>query len=289
MILSMTGFAARQLKLPHGILSIELRAVNHRYLDLQLRLPEELRIMEARFRETFTGKVLRGKVECRMNISPSESATPSLSVNHSLLNQLLILSDTIKKKAPDAIDFNMMELLRWPGILISPSLTNDALQEQIIHLLQVTIDDFSASRNREGEKLAAFIQTRLAKIEGLLDIIRPRLPKAVADYEEKLKQRLLDALQIPDNDRIRQEIILFAQRIDVEEELGRLLAHSEEVRRILKSKEPSVGKRLDFLMQELNREANTLGSKSTCIDTSQAAIELKVLIEQMREQVQNIE
>lgn len=289
MIFSMTGFAAQQLELPHAILSIELRAVNHRYLDLQLRLPEELRIMEARFRETFTGKVLRGKVECRMSITPSATATPSLSLNHSLLNQLVMLSDTIKKTAPNSIDFNMMELLRWPGMLISPSLTSDALQEQAIHLLQVTIDDFSASRKREGEKLAAFIQIRLAKIEGLLDIIRPRLPIVVANYEEKLKQRLLEALQIPDNERIRQELVLFAQKIDVAEELERLLAHSEEVKRILTSKESSVGKRLDFLMQELNREANTLGSKSTCIDTSQAAIELKVLIEQIREQVQNIE
>jgi uncharacterized protein (TIGR00255 family) len=285
----MTGFATKQLELPHGTLSIELRAVNHRYLDIQLRIPEELRIVEPMIREAFAGKVLRGKIECRINLNTHEGAAAPLKLDHAFLQQLVALSQEAKQYAPHAGELRMGELLRWPGVLISDAFPIEALQSGTLSLLQDTLADFIASRAREGAKLASLLIERLDKMESLITTIRPQLPEITVQYEAKLKQRFLEALQTLDDERIRQEIVLFTQKIDVEEEFERLLTHLDEVRRVLKSQDLGVGKRLDFLMQELNREANTLGSKSVSVQTSQTSIALKVLIEQMREQVQNIE
>ncbi|EEG09537.1 MULTISPECIES: YicC/YloC family endoribonuclease [Pseudogulbenkiania] len=288
MILSMTGFAAISREFPGGMLNLELRAVNHRYLDVQMRLPEELRVIEAPLREMIGAKVTRGKLECRVGFNQLENATPTLEVNHELLQQLLAVSRTIKESAPEADTLSLGELMRWPGVMKSNELKPEVLQQLCLESLTKALADFNASREREGEKLKAVLLERVASIETIVAGLKPKLPQILAAYMEKLSNRLRDALESVDEDRLKQEFALFAQKIDVDEELSRLSTHLSEVRRILKAG-GQAGKRLDFLMQELNREANTLGSKSVSTETTQASVELKVLIEQMREQIQNIE
>ncbi|GLR13879.1 hypothetical protein GCM10007907_26690 [Chitinimonas prasina] len=288
MILSMTGYAVATRELAGGLLSVELRAVNHRFLDLNLRLPEELRLIENQLREKLAGKVSRGKLDCRVGFSARAETQPRLQLNTGLLAQLVALSQQARDIAPQAGDLKMGELLRWPGVLATDSVTPEAMQQTALELLDIALADFAATRGREGAKLADSMLERIAKIEAIVTEVQPRLPTIVAAYDEKLKLRLVEALGSADDDRVRQEVALFAQKIDVAEELTRLSTHIVELRRILKTG-GAVGKRLDFLMQELHREANTLGSKSVAVETSQASLELKVLIEQMREQVQNIE
>ncbi|WP_269533687.1 YicC/YloC family endoribonuclease [Chitinimonas sp. BJYL2] len=288
MILSMTGYAVANRELAGGLLSVELRAVNHRFLDLTLRMPDELRVLENQLRERLAGRVSRGKLECRIGFSTRAETQPKLQLNTILLQQLLVLTHEARAIAPQAGELRMGELLRWPGVLITDSVSPDALQATAMELLDIALDDFTATRGREGEKLAASMIERLDKIDAIVAEVQPRLPAIVAAYDDKIKQRLIDALGSLDDDRVRQEVALFAQKIDIAEEITRLGTHTKEVRRILKQG-GAVGKRLDFLMQELHREANTLGAKSAASETSQASLELKVLIEQMREQVQNIE
>jgi len=288
MILSMTGYAVATRELAGGLLSVELRAVNHRFLDLNLRLPEELRLIENQLREKLAGKVSRGKLDCRVGFSARAETQPRLQLNTGLLAQLVALSQQARDIAPQAGDLKMGELLRWPGVLATDSVTPEAMQQTALELLDIALADFAATRGREGAKLADSMLERIAKIEAIVTEVQPRLPAIVAAYDEKLKLRLVEALGSADDDRVRQEVALFAQKIDVAEELTRLSTHVVELRRILKTG-GAVGKRLDFLMQELHREANTLGSKSVAVETSQGSLELKVLIEQMREQVQNIE
>lgn len=288
MILSMTGYAVATRELAGGLLSVELRSVNHRYLDLSLRLPEELRLIENQLREKLAGKVSRGKLECRVGFSARADTQPKLQLNDALLRQIIALGADAKLIAPQAGDLKLGELLRWPGVLVTDSVTPEAMQQTAMELLEIALADFSATRGREGEKLATSLTERLTTMDAIVKEVQPRLPQIVASYEEKIKQRLIDALGSLDDDRVKQEVAFFAQRIDVAEELTRLIAHFSEVRRILKTG-GAVGKRLDFLMQELHREANTLGSKSVSLETTQASMNLKVLIEQMREQVQNIE
>lgn len=288
MILSMTGYAVASRELAGGLLSVELRAVNHRFLDLNLRLPEELRLIENQIREKLAGRVSRGKLDCRVGFSARAEAQPKLQLNKALLQQLVVLAAEAREIAPSAGDLKMGELLRWPGVLATDAVTPETMQQTALELLDLALADFAATRGREGAKLVDSLIERVGKMETIVAEVQPRLPAIVAAYDEKLKQRLLEALGTLDDDRVRQEVALFAQKIDVAEELTRLVAHLGELRRILKQG-GAVGKRLDFLMQELHREANTLGSKSVAVDTSQASLELKVLIEQMREQVQNIE
>ncbi|WP_374347464.1 YicC/YloC family endoribonuclease [Chitinimonas sp.] len=288
MILSMTGYAVASRELAGGLLSVELRAVNHRFLDLNLRLPEELRQIENLIREKLAGKVSRGKLDCRVGFSARAETQPRLQLNKALLAQLIALAAEAREIAPQAGDLRMGELLRWPGVLATDSVTPEAMQQTALELLDLALADFAATRGREGDKLVASMIERIGKMEAIVAEVQPRLPAIITAYDDKLKQRLQEALGSVDDDRVRQEVALFAQKIDVAEELTRLVAHLGELRRILKAG-GAVGKRLDFLMQELHREANTLGSKSVAVETSQASLELKVLIEQMREQVQNIE
>ena len=215
-------------------------------------------------------------------------APSSLQLNRALAQTLLALGSELAELAPQARPLSVGEVLRWPGVLATDALPPETLQAAALELIDSALNDFVANRAREGEKLAGLLQDRAAAMEALVAEIRPKMPQIVADYEAKLTQRFVEALGTHDDERIRQEIVLFAQRIDVAEELDRLTAHIAELRHILK-KGGAAGKRLDFLMQELNREANTLGSKSVAVDSSRTAMELKVLIEQMREQVQNIE
>jgi len=288
MIYSMTGYAALSEELPLGTLSVEVRSVNHRYLDMQFRLPDELRSFEPGMREMLAARLTRGKVECRVGLTKSTSGNVSLTLNTGLLDQLVQLDRDVRVRLPDAASLTVNDVIRWPGILEAEAISLEQLRERTQSLLERAIAEFSASRAREGETLKQLLLDRVLRLEQLVQRVKPRIPQLVAAYQERLASRLKDAVAELDEDRIRQELILFAAKVDVEEELSRLATHLTETRRILQQG-GAVGKRLDFLMQELNRESNTVGSKSVDIEVSQAAVELKVLIEQMREQVQNIE
>jgi uncharacterized protein (TIGR00255 family) len=288
LIYSMTGFAALSDELTLGTLSAEIRSVNHRYLDLTFRLPDELRAFEPALREQLAARMTRGKVECRIGFQKNPAAGLSLQVNAALLDQLVALDLSIRERLPGAAPLSVNDVLRWPGMLGTDALPLEELRDRMQGLLERVLQEFSQSRAREGEKLKAVLLDRVARMEALASRIKPKIPQLVQAYQERLASRLRDAAAEMDEDRLRQELVLFSSRVDVEEELARLVTHLAEVRRILEQGGP-VGKRLDFLMQELNRESNTLGSKSVDIDVSQASVELKVLIEQMREQVQNIE
>jgi len=293
MIYSMTGYAAVSDELPLGTLSVEIRSVNHRYLDVQFRLPDELRSFEPGMRELVAARLTRGKVECRLGFQRTPASQVSLGVNIPLLDQLVALDHSVRAHLPGASSLTVSDIIRWPGIVEADAMPLEQLRDQAQTLVRRVLEEFTASRAREGDKLKALLLERVERMEELVEKVKPRIPQLVLAYQERLATRLKDALKdvssvAVDEDRIRQEVVLFSSKVDVEEELSRLVTHLAETRRIL-SAGGAVGKRLDFLMQELNREANTLGSKSVDIDVSQTSMELKVLIEQMREQVQNIE
>jgi len=286
MISSMTGYAAATRELPIASLAAEVKSVNSRFLDLQFRLPEELRAVEPTLRELIQARVGRGKVECRISVTPPANAAPRMSINEGLLLELAEASRKVRKAVPDARPLSVGEVLGWPGVLGDDR--SAALREACVALVHELLEDFSATRSREGGKLAQMLVERVERMKRLLASIQPKLPEAIAAYQEKLSTRLREALGGADEERIRQEIALFGVKADVAEELSRLAAHLDEVARVV-TNGGTVGKRLDFLMQELNREANTLGSKSVSKELSDASLEFKLLIEQMREQIQNIE
>jgi len=286
MIHSMTGYAAATRELPVGSLAAEVKSVNGRFLDVQFRLPDELRAVEPTLRELIQARVRRGKVECRVSVTPPSGAAPQISVNESLLAALSETSRKVRAAIPDARPLSVGEVLHWPGVLGDDR--SAPLRESCLALMQELLEEFAATRSREGEKLGKILVEHALRMKTLLIAIEPKLPAAIVAYEEKLSVRLREALGGADPERIRQEIALFGVKADVAEELNRLGAHLEEVHRVVKAGGP-VGKRLDFLMQELNREANTLGSKAVSKELSDASLELKLLIEQMREQIQNIE
>lgn len=289
MIHSMTGFAAVQRDLGPVILNLELKGVNSRYLDINFRVGEELRFLEMPLRELIAARIGRGKLECRGSLGPATAGSLlSLAPNPELLAQLADQQKQVRNTLPDAAPLTMADILRWPGVLSEPTLAQDVLQRECLALATRAIDEFLATRAREGHKLVETIRARAARIRELVSEVAPLLPRALVDYQERLAARLREAVAALDEDRIRQEIGVYAARIDVAEELSRLATHLTELERIL-DKGGAVGKRLDFLMQELNREANTLASKSVSADITAAALEMKLLIEQMREQVQNLE
>jgi uncharacterized protein (TIGR00255 family) len=288
MILSMTGFAAVGAELPGCSLTVELRSVNHRYLDLQLRLPDELRAIESAVRDVLTTELKRGKVDCRVALNRSTPGAATLAVNAERVVQLREASTEVLRHAPGSSPLSMVEILRWPGVLTEPSLDAETLAARALALVRQALADLAASRAREGQKLKAVLEERCRAIEIQIERVAPRVPAIHDAYVEKLGARLREAGLDPDTERLKQELALFATKVDVAEEVSRLTTHVGEVRRVLGAAGPS-GKRLDFLMQELNREANTLASKSVDAELSHAALEIKVLIEQMREQVQNLE
>lgn len=287
-IYSMTGYATAAREFAYGALSVELRSVNHRYLDVQFRLPDDLRGIESALRETLTARLNRGKVECRVSFAAAPAALKAPEINDELLLQLKALNARVKSALPEAAPLSAADLLRWPGMLGSEALPVEELKTACQELLGAVLEDFAAARSREGEKLKALLLERAEGIGKLVAEVAPRMPQVIAAFREKLQQRLKEAMANGDDERIRQEVVLFANKIDVDEELTRLTAHISELRRIL-AKGGAVGKRLDFLMQELNREANTLGSKAVDVAVTQVSMDLKLLIEQMREQIQNIE
>ena len=288
MIYSMTGYAAASREFAYGVLNLELRSVNHRYLDIQFRLPDELRSAESQLREALAARFGRGKVDCRATFTSGAGAGKALHLNEELARELGAVAARLRSVLPEAGGLRAADVLRWPGMLGPDTVPAEELQQACRELLARTIDELAATRAREGERLKQLLLERIAAMETHIAGVAPRIPQAIAAFRERLATRLREALAGVDDERIRQEVTLFATKIDVDEELTRLTTHAVEVRRVL-DKGGAVGKRLDFLMQEMNREANTLGSKSADSAVSQAALELKVLIEQMREQVQNIE
>ncbi|HEX6735401.1 MAG TPA: YicC/YloC family endoribonuclease [Azonexus sp.] len=288
MICSMTGYAARTRDIERGSLQLELKSVNSRYLDFHFRIAEELRFLELPLRELLAARLSRGKVECRLSFNASAARSEQLQLNAELLATLNSLSRQVRAEMPEAAPLSVNEVLRWPGMFGDQSIDFAAIGSEALALAREALDEFTASRGREGDKLAALIVDRVKAMRTIVAQVAPRIPEAQALFTDKLRQRLQDALGNASDERILQEVAVFATRIDVAEELGRLLTHLDEVERVLKQG-GACGKRLDFLMQELNREANTLGSKSAVTEVSQASMDLKLLIEQMREQIQNLE
>jgi uncharacterized protein (TIGR00255 family) len=288
MILSMTGFAATSAELPGASLVAELRSVNHRYLDLSIRLPDELRSLEPALREKLSGQLKRGKVELRLGLNRSTPGATSLAVDPGRVGALAAAAADVARQIPSAAPLSVHEILRWPGVLAEPTVDPVTLAGRALALVDEALGELAAARAREGAKLAAILSARCDDIAAQVARVAPRIPAVHAAYTEKLNARLREAGLDPNEDRLKQELAVFATKVDVEEELSRLVTHVAEFRRVLAAG-GSAGKRLDFLAQELHREANTLGSKSVDAEVSRAALELKVLIEQMREQVQNLE
>jgi len=287
-IFSMTGYAGGTRELGPASLHLELKSVNSRFLDITFRCGEELRFLEMPLREKVAAAMSRGKVECRMNLAPQATAPRELAPNLALVAQLARLETAVRAALPTAAPLSVAEVLRWPGVINDESIAPERLQAEALALAETVLKEFLATREREGAKAAAMIGERVARMRELTARVAPLLPLALADYEARLAAKLREAVANLDEERIRQEIGVFATRIDVAEELSRLVTHLDELERVVK-KGGAVGKRLDFLMQELNREANTLASKSVAAEITAIALELKLLIEQVREQVQNLE
>lgn len=287
MIISMTGYASHERNTNNGVLQVELRSVNQRYLELQLKLEDSFRAEEPQVRELLKEKLGRGKVECRINLAKAMHEE-RIDLNHSALQNIAASIKAAADYFPATQAVNIVDVLRMPGVMVTPVLDTEILAQDVMAVLNAAIVDFIAARAREGEKLKDMIIERLTEVESLIATVKPMLPAMVKAHQNKLLAKLQEAQLSHDEERIRQEIVLYTQRIDVDEELSRLDSHVHEVKRIL-STGGMVGKQLDFLMQEMNREANTLGSKSVAIETTQISMQLKVLIEQMREQIQNIE
>jgi len=294
----MTGYASASRDTAAGRVVLELRSINSRFLDLVFRLPDDLRAAEAGLREVVASGVARGKVECRIALQklPSDSRQPA--IDRGLLAQLLTIADDIRALAPDAAPPSVADLMRWPGVMAEPASDPEALTRSVVELGRQALRELVASRAREGEKLGQAILERSERMSAIVARLEADAPALLAAFEQKLVERLRAALTDATTgsalpvaeamERVRQEVTLYGIRIDIAEELSRLAVHIEELRRIVAGG-GQVGKRLDFLMQELNREANTLGSKAANIDLTSAAVELKLLIEQIREQVQNLE
>jgi uncharacterized protein (TIGR00255 family) len=287
MIYSMTGYAVASADSPRGALNLELRSVNSRFLDLQFRVAEELRAAEPLLRELIAARVTRGKVDCRLYFGGSASPAPQ-QLNLQAIQQLRHLAAETAKAFPGAAPLRTADVLRWPGVLAEAAIDEERTRTVLADLCRRALDELAAARAREGAKLATALLARVAGMRERLAEVAPLVPEAVAAYRARLAERLREVIEAGVEDRIRAEVALFAAKSDVDEEITRLAAHLDEVERVL-GKGGAAGKRLDFLAQELNREANTLASKAAGLKIADGALELKLLIEQIREQVQNIE
>ena len=283
----MTAYAAGERNTPWGVLGCELRAVNHRFLEVGVRLPEELRTYEPLLRERVSARVARGKLELAMRLRAPDAAG-GLHVNEALVDELARINLGLTSRFP-GLRTSLTELLQYPGVLQGRGVDPEALQVEVLSLLDAVLDDFVAAREREGGKLAVVIGERGEAIGRIAAEVRALVPQIRAGQRLKLQARLAELAQPAEPARVEQELVMWLQKLDVDEELDRLDSHLVELRRILRGGREPVGRRLDFLLQEFNREANTLGSKSVDARTSNAAVELKVLIDQVREQIQNIE
>ncbi len=288
MIRSMTGYAAAAADSPRGTLSLELRSVNARFLDLQFRVAEELRSLEPGLRDLILARVARGKIDCRVFLNDKDVPQRPQRLNAEAIARLRSLAAEAQKTFPDAAPLRVADVLRWPGVVAEPEGDEETLRVIAERLCQAALDQLVAAREREGAKLAASIGERIAAMRRRIEEVAPLVPQSLAAYQARLAERLREALGTADDDRVRAELAVFAAKVDVDEELERLRAHLAEAERTLKQG-GAVGKRLDFIAQELNREANTLASKAASQPLSDCALELKLLVEQIREQVQNIE
>jgi uncharacterized protein (TIGR00255 family) len=287
---SMTAFSRQEGDTQNGHLVWELRSVNHRFSEVSLRLPEDLRFLEPKIRELVAKRIKRGKIDAtlRFQAQAGSHTTPSLDIDTTLVEQLAHATREVDQLLYNAAPVNALDVLQWPGVLKAPEKDTSQLASDALALLETALTDLLDSRAREGEKLRAVIEARCSAISTQIGIVVERLPTILQATRERLENRLAEIREELDPARLEQEIVLLLNKADVDEEIERLKAHVDEVMRVLSQNEP-VGRRLDFLMQELNREANTLGSKSVHTDTTAVSVELKVLIEQMREQIQNIE
>lgn len=303
-ICSMTGYAVTTHETSSGTLTIEVKSVNSRFLDLQFRINDDLRALEPVLREAIMARITRGKVECRLSFGRKVAGGTTQALNSGALDALANLQAEIRRHFADAAPLSVNELLRWPGVIEEAEMSQETLQADVAAAMQTTMNAFVDSREREGNALQTMLLSRVDDMEAIVQKITPLMPQVVAQFQQKATERMLEALGLAAGngsgaaqasvtreealDRIRQEVTLYGIRVDVAEELTRLAAHLSETRAILK-KGGQVGKRLDFMMQELNREANTVGSKAAVKELSDASMAMKLLIEQMREQVQNLE
>ena len=288
MIKSMTAYAGNEARIGDLTLNCELRSVNHRYCDITLKLPDHLRFLEADLRSIIAAKINRGKVECALSYKKLSQDDQNFHINIDAVKALLAATHLIEEQMQVSLSFSALDVLAFSGIQQEPVTDKIHLNEAITHLVKQTLTQFLQAREREGAQLKALLEERCLKMQGFVVLANKRMPEVLLLIRNKVTDKIVELVAQPDFDRLEQELVYLAQKLDITEELDRLNTHITEVVRVLKEKEP-VGRRLDFLMQELNREANTLGSKSTDKEMTQIAIELKVLIEQMREQIQNIE
>lgn len=288
MIRSMTGYARLERSTEFGTLSWELRSVNHRYLDLGFRMPDEFRSMEPAFRTQVSAVLKRGKIECGLRLTALPGTASPLTINMQVLDQLLAQTREIAEKLPAAAAPNPLEVLRWPGLLGEPEKDPEPAQKAATELLGETLAQLSQNRASEGERIREMLITRCETMDEIVRFVREKMPDVMSNLRQRLRDRIAQLCEEVDNERIEIELAMLAQKFDVDEEMDRLRSHLTEVRSTIDRNDP-IGRRLDFLMQELNREANTLSSKSQDTEVTRAAVELKVLIEQMREQIQNIE
>ena len=284
---SMTAFARNTIDFPWGSVTCELRSVNHRFLETSFRLPETLREIEMPLREIARKKLTRGKVDCSVQMAFNNSDA-AINADLNLAKRYIDIAEQIADQIDQPAPISPLDIMRWPGILKDQDIEPESLHKAAIETFSATVDQLLQGRQREGNKLADIIEQRLVGIESQVKIVRDNLPDILAHQRKRLEEKMVDMKTQLDEGRLEQEMVIIANRSDVDEELDRLEVHIAEIRRVLQSSE-SIGRRLDFLMQELNREANTLGSKSIAGVTTQASVELKVLIEQMREQIQNLE
>ncbi len=288
MLHSMTGFAREAAESPFGTLTCELRTVNHRYLDVQFRLPDELRPREVQFRQQIAAVIKRGKVECSLHLRRALHENEKLELNYELVRQLSARVKELSDLLPETRPLDPVDMLRWPGVIQEPDIDTEPLFATAADLLATTLSALDEMRSNEGGRIAEMLKTRCAEILDIAAGVKKRMPEVLSAIRIKQRDRI-DSLNLDaDPARLETELALIAQKLDIDEELDRLVSHVSEIRTVLKKSEP-VGRRLDFMMQELNREANTLGSKSADTETTRAAVDLKVLIEQMREQIQNVE
>jgi len=284
----MTAYAGNEASIGDSTINCELRSVNHRYCDITLKLPDQLRFIEADLRSIITAKIYRGKIECTLSYKKQANNGQGYNVNMDAVAALLAATDQIEEHMLAPLSFSALDVLAFPGIQQEAITDKSHLNEEITHLVKQTLAQLIEVREREGAQLKVLIEERCKKMQGFVASAGQRMPEVLLLIRNKLTDRITELVAQPDFDRLEQELVILTQKLDITEELDRLDTHITEVLRVLNQKEP-VGRRLDFLMQELNREANTLGAKSTDKEMTQIAIELKVLIEQMREQIQNIQ
>jgi uncharacterized protein (TIGR00255 family) len=288
MIRSMTGFARRESQGPWGTLVCELRTVNHRYLEVSLRLPDELKALDGDIRQSINGALRRGKVDANLYLKSSASVAPTFELNQEVVSHLLGRLREVSQQLGGSTHVNPVDLLRWPGVIRESERDLQPVLAAAIEVSNAALAELNDMRAREGARIRELIKQRCDSMQTIVTAVRARLPEIATRIRTRVTERIATLGATPDPDRLEQELVMYAHKMDVDEELDRLKSHLTEIASIIDSKEPA-GRRLDFLMQELNREANTLSSKSQDVDTTRSAVDLKVLIEQMREQIQNVE